>query len=312
MDPDPRDARREHRRAQTRRRRRVATAVVALLALGAGFGLSRVVGGRSSGGSGAPGPTGAATATAPATTTRAAPRPRAPGGLPSAAEQRAAVERLIALGLPIYRGGGRGDAVALTFDDGPGPYTPKAIDALRANGARATFFLNAKELAPYGDHVASEKPVAAIGNHTWHHYDLATLGAARMRSEIVDSQRAIARAAGRPVTLMRPPYGSRSPAIDAEVRRSGELEILWSVDSRDSLGAGWEEILATCRSVKPGAIVLMHENRGQTIKAVNRCLPALRKRGIRMVTVPELLALDPPTLEQVRADARNFAGVSTG
>jgi len=48
--------------------------------------------------------------------------------------------------------------------------------------------------------------------------------------------------------------------------------------------------------------VLMHENRGQTIRALKfYILPALRKRHITLVTVPQLLALDPPSASQLRA-----------
>jgi peptidoglycan/xylan/chitin deacetylase (PgdA/CDA1 family) len=65
--------------------------------------------------------------------------------------------------------------VALTFDDGPGPFTDRLLHTLRDNDARATFFL-------IGDRVAAD-PAAArriadagmeIGNHTWQHPDMTT------------------------------------------------------------------------------------------------------------------------------------------
>ena len=46
----------------------------------------------------------------------------------------------------------------------------------------------------------------------------------------------------------------------------------------------------------------MHENRGQTIRALKfYILPWLRQRHIRLVTVPQLLTLDPPSSSQLRA-----------
>ena len=91
------------------------------------------------------------------------------------------------------------------------------------------------------------------------------------------------------------------------------LEVLWSTDSRDALGANWESILATGKkALRPGEIILFHENRGQTLKALNRLLPELRKRNMVAVSVPELLALDPPSLAQVRADAEKFTGITAG
>ena len=78
------------------------------------------------------------------------------------------------------------------------------------------------------------------------------------------------------------------------------LEILWSVDSADSRGATADEILATVeQDARPGSIVLLHENRGTTRNALPRLLDALRRKGIRTVTVPQLLALDPPTPHQL-------------
>jgi peptidoglycan/xylan/chitin deacetylase (PgdA/CDA1 family) len=249
-------------------------------------------------------------AEAAATTAPADDSEQAGEGLPTAAEQRAAVARVAALGLPIYRAGGTGRWIALTFDDGPGPYTETAMTALRDNDARATFFLNGKNIASWGHLAKAETELAAVGDHTWSHSHLPGLSRAEMKREIGDSKRAVERASGEPVILMRPPYGARTPAIDAEVKRLGMLQVLWSVDSMDSQGADWQEILRLSKEgAKPGAIILLHENRGQTLKAVNRLLPWLKKRGLIPVTVPELLALDPPSLAQVRADARNFAGI---
>jgi hypothetical protein len=53
--------------------------------------------------------------------------------------------------------------------------------------------------------------------------------------------------------------------------------------------------------MRPGAIILMHENRGQTIRALTTLLPALRRRHLRSVSLPELLATDSPSVAQLRA-----------
>jgi hypothetical protein len=44
----------------------------------------------------------------------------------------------------------------------------------------------------------------------------------------------------------------------------------------------------------------MHENRGQTIRALTTLLPVLRERHLRSVSLPELFATDPPSEAQVR------------
>jgi peptidoglycan/xylan/chitin deacetylase (PgdA/CDA1 family) len=228
--------------------------------------------------------------------------PSAPPGVKrAAAAPDAQLKRLIALGKPVYCGGGKGDAVALTFDDGPGPYTHFALKRLRRNHQRATFFLVSRNIPTFGSLVAREKPFGEIGNHTRTHPFLPALGHAARNSEIVGAQKAIARASGSPVRLFRPPYGGRNHQIDDIAKSHGMLEVLWNVDSADSLGANYAQIYKNVvAGLHPGSIILMHENRGQTIRALPPILHALKRRHLRAVTVPELMELDPPSRALLR------------
>lgn len=254
-----------------------------------------------------------ATATGPratnptTTTTTTAPGHAQPQAttLPDRAAQQAAVKHFIREGRPISCGAGRKRLVALTFDDGPGRYTPIMLRQLRAAGAHATFFLVGRSIQRFPRTPALEREQAAIGEHTMTHADLSTLSRAAARAEIAQGKAMALHAAGPPIELFRPPYGRHDAAIDREVRRQGMAEILWSVDSTDSRvspPADFHEISAHVRAhARPGSIVLMHENRGQTIRAVRSILPALKRRHLRLVTVPELLAADPPSAAQLKA-----------
>ena len=228
--------------------------------------------------------------------------------LPSVAAQAAAVGHYASVGLPLFCGGRHGKLVALTFDDGPGPYTHIALRELRKADARATFFLVGKSVARYPQWPARERELAAIGDHTMTHAALASLSFAAAMAEVRDGRDAALRAAGPPVDLFRPPLGSHTDAIDHAVGRDGMAEILWDVDSLDSRAsppADYRAISAEVRrNLRPGSIVLMHENRGQTIRALRAILPVLKRRGLRSVTVPELLAADPPTKAQLLAGRR--------
>ncbi len=118
------------------------------------------------------------------------------------------------MGLPLYRTPGRaGKVVALTFDDGPGPYSRTTVETLREHGMRATFFLCGSSVVRYPDDPAVEATVAAMGEHTWNHPELPTLGAAQARDEIARTQRIVERTSGEKVRLFRPPYGWRSVSI---------------------------------------------------------------------------------------------------
>lgn len=191
--------------------------------------------------------------------------------------------------------------VALTFDDGPGVYTHLAIRKLREYHLQATFFLVGKEIRAWPGWAQREKPYAAFGDHTMTHPFLPALSHAEMVHEIAAAQKLIERTLGEPVVLFRPPYEGRTPAIDHEVRALGMLEVLWTVDSQDSLGANYAAIERNViAGLHPGAIILMHENHGQTIRALPTIFAALSRRHLQAVTVPALIADDPPSLAQLR------------
>jgi peptidoglycan/xylan/chitin deacetylase (PgdA/CDA1 family) len=213
-----------------------------------------------------------------------------------------AIRHLIALGRPIYCGGHRGDAVALTFDDGPGVYTRLALRKLRGAGMHATFFLVGRNLALVADAPREERALGAVGDHTFTHPYLPGLPLSQAERQVAATQAAVARASGGPVFLFRPPYEAMNPALEAMVRAHGLLEILWNVDSEDSLHGDYAEIAGrVIAGLKPGSIVLMHENHGQTIRALPYIFAAIRKRHLRTVSIPRLLTEDPPSEAQLRA-----------
>jgi peptidoglycan/xylan/chitin deacetylase (PgdA/CDA1 family) len=224
--------------------------------------------------------------------------------------QQAAVERLAAHGLPLFCGGHSKRMVALTFDDGPGPYTRLAIAKLRKHRLRATFFLVGKQIRAYPGLAPLERLVGADGDHTMTHPFLPALSQAEMAQEIAGAKTLIEHVTAQRVLLFRPPYGGRTPAVDREAKALGLLEVLWTVDSRDSLGADYAEIEHNVLAgLHPGSIILMHENHGQTIRALLSVFAALARDRLRAVTIPELLAEDPPSLAQLRAGERG-CGVS--
>jgi peptidoglycan/xylan/chitin deacetylase (PgdA/CDA1 family) len=212
------------------------------------------------------------------------------------------VRSLIALGRPIYCAGPRGREVALTFDDGPGPYTRLMLAKLHKHGAAATFFIVGRNIPLLPGITRKERAQGAVGDHTFTHPLLTSLSAAAAEGEIASTQAALARSSGGPVFLFRPPYGAHNPTIDAIVRAHGLLQILWTVDSADSLGANYAQIERNViGGLRPGAIILMHENHGQTVRAMLSIFAALQRKHLRAVSVPQLLTDDPPSAAQMRS-----------
>lgn len=211
-------------------------------------------------------------------------------------EQTRILNTLIARGERVSCGGGRSNAVALTFDDGPGPYTDRILEVLRAHGAHATFFLVGNRIVYWPEAPREEAGLGGVGNHTWSHARLTELPRWRTWLELARAQyEARSRLGWRP-RLFRPPYAARSREVDDVARRLGLLQVLWNVDTRDDVpGAKVRDVVRNAvAGLQPGAIVLMHEIHPWTVRALPQILRAIRLRGLRAVSVPELLALDPP------------------
>ena len=214
--------------------------------------------------------------------------------LPS--EETRALEAALRRGEPVYCGGGTTNAIALTFDDGPGPYTKRLVRLLRKAGAHATFFVIGNRLAYWPSAPQQESQVGAVGNHTWSHPRLTRLPMWLARAELLRAQHETSLDLGWKPRLFRPPYELHNDATDAFVHSLGLVEVLWSATSGDDLQHPTAKSVArnVIRELRSGAIVLMHDIHPWTVQALPAILRAIRLRGLRAVSIPELLALDPP------------------
>jgi len=215
---------------------------------------------------------------------------------PTAASQRQAVARAFAARTPVYCGGGNVHAVALTFDDGPGPYTATLLRELRAAGAHATFFLVGNRVRYWPWAPRAEAALGAVGNHSWSHPRLTDMPRWLAWVELARTQATLQAADGRQPTLFRAPYELHDAATDLVAHELGLTEVYWSVASGDdqpgaTVARVEQNVIA---GLQPGAIVLMHDIHPWTVEALPTILRALAARGLQAVSVPELLALDPP------------------
>jgi peptidoglycan/xylan/chitin deacetylase (PgdA/CDA1 family) len=220
-----------------------------------------------------------------------------------ALERSAAVAKYAGIGRPIYCGAGRKPWVALTFDDGPGPLSPRFIALMAREKAPMTLFRIGRNVPGNEEYVRVQRNLGwDSGSHTQNHPFLAKLTPKEQRREIQDGVAASRRVLGRPPELFRPPYESHDAATDRIVEDLGAVEVLWNVDTQDSLGTtSADEIVQTAkRGMKPGSIILLHEVKPNTLEAMPRILAALREKGLEPVTVTRMLAGDGPSEAQLR------------
>lgn len=174
--------------------------------------------------------------------------------------------------------------VALTFDDGPGPYTQAIIDCLEEHNARATFFVLGERVSAYKDEVKAAHAIGCdIGNHSWSHPQLST---SNVSTQIGKTDDAVKKVTGEITKLYRAPYGATGSAI---LKRVAKPHIYWSVDTLDwktkSKQATIDHVLS---HVRDGDIILMHDIHKPTMQATLVLIPELQRRGYQLVTVSEL------------------------
>jgi peptidoglycan-N-acetylglucosamine deacetylase len=199
----------------------------------------------------------------------------------------------------IARGTARQRAIALTFDDGPSPYTESIVSILVRMHVPATFFVVGQQLDYFSDGLRDEvRHGFVIGDHTENHAWLIRLGAAGQYAQIDTDAMRLERLGAPFPELFRPPYGAYDARTLTALRRLRMLMVMWSIDPGDWRRPGTRAIVDNViENAKPGAIVIMHDgggDRSQTVAALPAIVNGLRRRHYRLVTVPQLLTLDPP------------------
>jgi peptidoglycan-N-acetylglucosamine deacetylase len=213
------------------------------------------------------------------------------------------IERVLSYTSYVTVGTARERDVALTFDDGPGPYTRKILAVLRKTHAPATFFVIGEWAHRYPQFVRAEARAGfEVGDHTDTHTFMSLLPEPLQRAQIVDAGDAIQQAGAPFPRLWRPPYGAFNAATLQILRPLRMLMVLWTVDTSDYARPGVHRIWYTALSgARPGAIILMHDgggDRSETVAALPRIIASLRRRRFRLVTISQLLADDPPPRDQ--------------
>ena len=241
----------------------------------------------------------AGTVTATATATQPAPTPTASGLTVSRV-----TAALCSGGNPpppqgvVSSGASAPNEVALTFDDGPTPYsTPAILDALERTHTPATFFVLGQYVSSWPSLLQREASDGfAIGIHTWNHPDMTTLTPNQQTWQLSATEQAIHNALGSPacVWFWRPPYGAYNQQVLQTAASLRLTTVTWDDDPADWSRPGTSVIVQRVLSeVHAGSIVLMHDGpslRQETADALPDILAGLKARGLRPVTLPQLLA----------------------
>jgi peptidoglycan/xylan/chitin deacetylase (PgdA/CDA1 family) len=196
-----------------------------------------------------------------------------------------------ALGIKLREDGG--EAVALTFDDGPHPQgTPAVLELLREAGAEATFFLAGEQVVKRPALVAE---IVAAGHrvelHCHRHRNQLRLSPRALLDDAERARAAIEAAGGQEVCYYRPPFGIFSAAGLRAIRGRGWRPVLWSQWGRDWAARATPASITRrlTSDVAAGDILLLHDadyysardSWVRTAAALPMILEELETRGLR-------------------------------
>jgi peptidoglycan-N-acetylglucosamine deacetylase len=213
----------------------------------------------------------------------------------------------------VARYGASKDKLAMTFDDGPDPqWTPKILDILKREHVPGAFFLIGIQAEKFGGLTQRiYREGHEIGNHTFTHPDISSIGTGYMRVELNLTEQLFASRLGIRTMLFRPPYSvDAEPDTEDQVRpleltqNMGYITVGNKIDTKDwnlepvltpqQIAANVLEHLPPCQpnDQKCGNIILMHDgggNRERTVLALPLIIEGARARGFEFVPVYQLM-----------------------
>lgn len=189
---------------------------------------------------------------------------------------------------------GVGKRIAITFDDGPVPNTNAVLDVLDRYQARATFFCIGKNIEAHPDILKRIKAGGhEIGNHSYSHsYFFSFFSKKKIIEEIEHANKLLKNITGLDCDLFRPPYGVMNPPIAKAVSQKCMKVIGWNLRSFDTSTKDHNKVIRRIkRGIKPGAVILLHDDRQNTPAILEAVLNYARQENYECVDVKTIFGL---------------------
>jgi peptidoglycan-N-acetylglucosamine deacetylase len=182
--------------------------------------------------------------------------------------------------------------VALTFDDGPGPFTLSILRELQSLHVHATFFVIGRQVKQFPGVVQQLRAAGmVVGNHSWSHPNLTKFRFAVQLAQIRRTQNLLAATIGQRPRFFRPPMWAWNRTTAQAVADEGMVGVLFSIDTRDWSLPGVTAIVHSALKARDGQIIALHDAGGareQTLEALPLIVKGLRAHGLEPVTLDQL------------------------
>jgi len=203
--------------------------------------------------------------------------------------------------LPVVSRGKSGEqAVALTFDDGPDPFsTPELLRLLSKHRVQATFFVTGKNASEHPDLVKEiVRQGHTIGNHTYSHDSLLLLkGRHHLLNEIEKAQNVLQDLGVIPLAF-RPPAGVTGPGLDPVLRRLNLFTVNFSCRANDCGNRRIRNLSKKIlKRVHPDDIILLHDTRPKNdhlfscwLQEMDSMLTGIAAKGLAVLPLSAIIA----------------------
>ncbi len=192
----------------------------------------------------------------------------------------------------LRRGPATPKRVALTFDDGPDDMTHKYLELLDELGVPATFFLVGRFADQHPEVVRDYvRRGHQVAGHGYDHTRFSKLSRRALLDQCERTEQALnGQVTGRP--WVRPPHGSLDPGSMLTLLTAGYTVAMWSLDSCDYHDKDPGSLAERCSpaKVRPGEVILFHEQQQWTLDALPTIVAELDDAGYECVTMYDLFA----------------------
>lgn len=197
---------------------------------------------------------------------------------------------------PIFRVDRSDKVISLTFDINwaETEYLYNILEVLDKNSVKGTFFI----MGGWVNYTPENKEKLIkiyeegheIGNHSYIHPIFTKVGEERIKEELSKTDKIIEETIGVKPKLFRFPSGEFNKQSLNTVTELGYKCIQWDADSVDwkqiSLDSEYERVI---KKVKPGSILLFHNNAKYTPENLERIINKFHSEGYKFVPVGELI-----------------------
>jgi len=197
---------------------------------------------------------------------------------------------------PIFRVDRQDKSISLTFDINwaETEYLYSILDLLDKYNVKGTFFI----MGGWVNYTPENKEKLLkiheggheVANHSYIHPSFTKIGEERIKEELEKTDKIIEETIGVKTKLFRFPSGEYNKQSFNTVTALGYKCIQWDADSVDWKQSGSDiEYERIMKKVKPGSILLFHNNAKYTPENLDRIISNLQGEGYNFIPVGELI-----------------------